>query len=384
MKKLLIYLSVTAGLCLVFGITSRLSVGFSEWYAMNIYPVLVTTVGRFFGFFSFSVAEIVLILMFPGVVAGTVLFIIKMVKGKGRRRKIFLKTGICTLCIVSTFLLNFILACGINYNRRTFLYDQDISFYRTELDEWLVFQTLLDEFHETFPNIESAIATNADGEFRLVSDLSSSTPIAMRNLAEQFPRLQVYYPRPKPTKFIPPLMALGFYFPLTMEANYNNTAPDGQRAMVALHELAHVAGFMREDEANFIAFLAGRESGNPELMYAAYLFVFDNLDKLWQTQLSEERYNEFRELLPRQIQIDLQAQNRFWFERFFDIEYIYDDYGNVIGTTETVNPVAEAVFRASETVNDAYLRTQGQEDGILSYGRMIDLVMAVYLYEHRF
>jgi hypothetical protein len=37
------------------------------------------------------------------------------------------------------------------------------------------------------------------------------------------------------------------------------------------------------------------------------------------------------------------------------------------------------VPRASLRVNDAYLRSQGQKDGIHSYGRLVDLLVA----EHR-
>jgi hypothetical protein len=44
-----------------------------------------------------------------------------------------------------------------------------------------------------------------------------------------------------------------------------------------------------------------------------------------------------------------------------------------------VQVISDVVGDVSEVVNDVYLQSQGVEDGVLSYGRVIDLVMAWYL-----
>ena len=194
-----------------------------------------------------------------------------------------------------------------------------------------------------------------------------------------------------------------------MEAHYNNIAPYNERALTALHELAHVAGFMREEEANFIAFLAARESGDTELMYAAYLDIFNRIvssfsDEIYEQlplrfkelfdRLAEQTNSEWQEwhddegmhkyfwggdLLPVQVHIDLDAQNDFWWNRWYSL--VLDDEGEVIDVI--ANPVSEVISDVSSSVNDTYLKFQGQEDGIYSYGRMTDLVYAVYLAEIR-
>jgi succinate dehydrogenase/fumarate reductase cytochrome b subunit len=398
MKKIYIYLAVTLGLSAILGITSRLSVGFSEWYAMTIYPILVGTIGRFFGLFPFSATEFLIYLLIQHAIAGIVLLIMELRQTKEKKRTVFAKAGVLVSCVASTVLLIYITNTGINYNRQTFLYDQGIELksQRSSIDEWKVFLTLLDEFYTIFPDLENQITTDENGVFVLSNgDLSKTAPAAMRNLGKQFPRLDLYYPRPKPVLFsglMSDMFIGGFYSPFTIEAQYNNLAPDSDKAIFALHELTHVAGFMREDEANFIAFLAGRESGNIDLMYAAYLDVFDYIGVMMDREKYEQLPDSFKalfdrfmeksetewreatwidgefvfgaDLLPEQMRVDKEAQREFWWlSRHRD------------------NPVVQAMSDVSSAVNDTYLRLQGQEDGIASYGMMIDLVMAVYLAE---
>ena len=45
----------------------------------------------------------------------------------------------------------------------------------------------------------------------------------------------------------------GIYSPFTFEANINMQMPDLYFAATAAHEYAHLQGFAREDEANFIS-----------------------------------------------------------------------------------------------------------------------------------
>jgi hypothetical protein len=43
---------------------------------------------------------------------------------------------------------------------------------------------------------------------------------------------------------------------------------------VALHELAHQAGYAKESEANFVGYLAGRNHPDPLFRYSVYLELF--------------------------------------------------------------------------------------------------------------
>ncbi|MCL1881540.1 MAG: DUF3810 domain-containing protein [Oscillospiraceae bacterium] len=422
LSKSLRYFLFTSGIAGLFTGISRLSVGFSEWYAINIYPLFVKTVGRFFCFFSFSFAEIIILLLIAGVLVWLGITITKLIKirreSRCNRLRLFGRMSLIPLCVASTLFLNFVLFCGINYNRRTFYDKQEIESYftRTTLDEWKVYLALLQSFYETYPQISSYIHRDENGVFVLSdlqeNQLTTSTTAAMARLAQDFPRLDVHFPRPKPIRFLAEFMSdaflVGFYFPLTMEANFNNIAPDSDRIISALHELVHVAGFMREDEANFISFIAGRNSGEPKLIYSAYLYAFSQLRNYGLQPLTPEMYAQlpeyfqqlfdafsdgdnwiyyedsenmifYAELLhPKQIQVDLAARSDFWWGRMNTVTHVYDD-GEIIDIVITENTIAQAIAEVSVATNDAFLQAQGLEDGVLSYGRMVDLLFATEL-----
>lgn len=70
---------------------------------------------------------------------------------------------------------------------------------------------------------------------------------------------------------------LGYYNPFTAEAQYNAALPSTQIPFTLAHESAHQLGFAREQEANFIAYLLGKNSGNSELKYSVEFFVLRSL-----------------------------------------------------------------------------------------------------------
>ena len=70
---------------------------------------------------------------------------------------------------------------------------------------------------------------------------------------------------------------LGYYNPFTAEAQYNAELPSTYLPFTLAHESAHQLGYAREQEANFIAYLVGKHSGNKELNYSTSYFVLKSL-----------------------------------------------------------------------------------------------------------
>ncbi len=70
---------------------------------------------------------------------------------------------------------------------------------------------------------------------------------------------------------------LGYYNPFTAEAQYNSELPKTFLPFTLAHESAHQMGFAREQEANFIAYLIGKNSDLPELRYSTEFFVLKSL-----------------------------------------------------------------------------------------------------------
>lgn len=66
----------------------------------------------------------------------------------------------------------------------------------------------------------------------------------------------------------------GYYNPFSGEAQVNTTIPPMLQPFVALHELAHQAGYAKESEANFVGYLAGKDHPDPLFRYSVYLELF--------------------------------------------------------------------------------------------------------------
>lgn len=64
---------------------------------------------------------------------------------------------------------------------------------------------------------------------------------------------------------------MGYILQFTVEANFNGDMPDYNVPHTLCHELSHLKGFMREDEANFIGYLACISSENEVFRYSGYL-----------------------------------------------------------------------------------------------------------------
>ncbi|WP_241507643.1 DUF3810 domain-containing protein [Chryseobacterium piscium] len=70
---------------------------------------------------------------------------------------------------------------------------------------------------------------------------------------------------------------LGYYNPFTAEAQFNAELPSSYLPFTLSHESAHQLGFAREQEANFIGYLIGVHSKNPELRYSTEYFTLKSL-----------------------------------------------------------------------------------------------------------
>ena len=146
----------------------------------------------------------------------------------------------------------------------------------------------------------------------------------------------------------------GMYTYYTGEANLNVNFPDYNLPYTAAHELAHQRGVLPENEANFVAFLVCAESDDPYIRYSGYMNMYEYLN----SALYSADYDTFAEVygsLDRRAIYEMRAYNKF-FEKYRD---------NVAATV-------------SSTLNDNYLKAQGQTAGEKSYGMVVDLAVAYY------
>ncbi len=161
------------------------------------------------------------------------------------------------------------------------------------------------------------------------------------------------YGAPKPllaSRLLDYLGIAGFYFPFTGEAYYNRGAPPESLPTILGHEMAHQRGYAREDEANFMGFLAAALSPHPWPRYSAALFAQRQLIAAIGST-DPERARELQERRHPGVRRDLEDSAAYW-ARF-----------------------EGPAQRAAEKVNDAYLKSQKVPGGIHSYARSVELLV---------
>ena len=343
--------------------------GFAEWYAVHIYQKLTAVTGRVTGLAPFSVVEIglyVLLILLPVTGVGAVVKSVRF--GQGGENALCWASGL--FLTASALLFLYAANCGVNYQRESFSEKTGLAAKQYTAEDlkqvclWLTEEVnaLAGQVERggsggmilAAPAEEKNDAAAAEYEEMPLQVLGDTAVQAMTDLAEEYPDMKGYYPHPKPvcvSEILSYQNLSGVYSPFTIEANYNADMVDYNIPFTLCHELSHLRGFMQEEEANFIAFLACIGSDNRDFEYSGYLTGWVYCMNALRRADAEE-WQQVREWLDEAAEADLRENSRFW-------EY-YDG----------------AVAEVSDKVNDTYLKANGQSEGVQSYGRMVDLIIA--------
>jgi len=342
-------ISIITNVCLQ--LTARNLDGFSNWYVTYIYPFWLNTLGRFSAIFPFSVIEILLLTGIVLLAFFTIRFFVRRIR---RERTLpLLASGVLSiLTITSMLLLIYTLTCGINYYNKTFSERNNISIQSYTVEELEHVCLLLTEAANQFGK---EVDRDDSGITIVDENVSANAVAAMENLGTLYEGLSGYYPNPKPvlSSLLSVSQLSGIYSPFTIEANYNKDMQSYNIPFTACHELSHLKGFMQEEEANFIAYLACIDSNDADFQYSGTLLAWIYATNALYEQ-SAGKYNEIYAMLNDEIKKDLAANNTFWME--------YDTI----------------VAEVSDKVNDTYLKVNAQAEGIKSYNLMVDLLVAYY------
>lgn len=352
------YLLLLLPLSLILILIARQSSDFAELYALHIYKYISQLVSLISGIIPISLTEIILIILPILLLIILIKFITRIIKDKDNRKTHIFKGIINVFCTISLLLLFFTLLAGLNYYRYTFSYYSNLEVRDSSLEE---LYGMTKELAHQANDLRSVVSNiDEDGVFNLSMSnfkLADEANKAMRKLSEEYPVLGGRYGSPKPI-LLSPLMSYtgitGVCMPFTMEANVNVDISDFYIPATMLHELAHQRGFMREDEANFIAYLAGMNSENVEIMYSSTMHALISSGNALYGQ-DVDLYFEVRDIYSDGVKKDIRANTEYWTK--------YED--TVVSTV-------------SNKINDTYLKANNQTDGVKSYGRMVDLLLAKY------
>lgn len=206
-------------------------------------------------------------------------------------------------------------------------------------------------------------------------DMADMARELMKRLGEAYPRLDGYYPRPKAllsSDFMCQQYMQGYYFPFSMEANYNDVMHILNIPATMCHELAHLRGYIYEDEANFISYLACVQGEDVFFRYAGYLsvltYLYNDLYKLWEE--NPAAYEAAAAKTP-----PVRVEEQVWRDNVFVTQEEWDRInGKALIDTEIVDKAADAFI-------DANLKVNGVADGKASYSRVVRLLLQYYFRE---
>lgn len=186
----------------------------------------------------------------------------------------------------------------------------------------------------------------------------------LREIQQEILKEQRYIPtiisdkKPSPTNSFKPSIfstamsytgILGYYNPFTAEAQFNPNVPSSSLPFTLAHESAHQLGFAREEEANFIGFLIGKDSHNKDLKYSSDLFalksILDALAEKNQPFVKEILHNYSKEMKR---------------DRLYEKAYIKQHRG-----------LLDDFFGIT---NNIFLKSNGQ-DGSITYSYFTDLLI---------
>ena len=364
------------GVCALINVAAWLSRSFSDFYVTNIFPLLTGIYGRITSLFPFSVGEVLLVLVVIYIVF-TVLFILihtifmalgkltgKVDKPSGVKKvfdaisdALYRTTPILLTITIVLMTLN----CFVLYHTSKLTIRQDGAASEYNIED---LARLRDYVVKKCNDLSKVVPHDENGNVAYDGDMKRTSIAAMKKLGDRYPRLSGYFVTPKAlyfSDFMCQQYMQGYYFPFSMEANYNDRMNLMNKPFTMCHELAHTHGYIYEDEANFFGFLACISSDDIVFQYSGYLGVLNYINNDFYNAVSKEEYKKHVKISDR-VRYDNEFLSKDGWKEVED---------NAIFKTETVK-------KAADTFIDTNLKVNGVSDGKVSYRYVVGLIMDYY------
>lgn len=370
MKKRLIVALVILGVSIGLNAAAWYVPGFSDWFTDRILPYWGRTLGRFNSLFSFSVGEL---LIFAGIILIVVLLSMTVLCLFLHRRKRFTAAAgrlwLKTLGIVILVYAVETSNCLIEYHCTPL--EQGLPGYGQSYDTDDIAR-LRDYIVNEVNTRAGQLPRDSHGEILYVGGenaMQQTARSAIASLSDAYPRLRGSSVVPKPltaSRFVSQQYMQGYYFPFSMEACYNTLMKDMNKPFTMCHELSHTHGYIYEDDANFLGFLACVRSGDPVFEYSGWLGVLNYVNNDFYQAVSRETY-ESHPAISETVQRD---------SEFLSDEAWQDVESHKLFRTETVRA-------AADTAVDTTLKVNGVSSGKESYSRVVRLLLEYFNGEYQ-
>jgi hypothetical protein len=320
------------------------------WYSNTINKLTRQFLSIITGIVPFSVAEFLVITLFIVLFILLIMLVVKILKGGVLNHLITIAAYLSVLYIL------FLVTWGFNYSRFSFDRIAGLEIRASSKEElYALCEELIikaNELRKDLEEDENGVMT-IPGGYR---DVMRRAELGYKEAAKVYRELGGRYGRPKGILLSEALNYTGIsgiYIPYTAEANVNIRITDLMLPSTTAHEMAHQRGFAREDEANYIAYLVCSMHPDKDFQYSGVMLsLIYSMNAMARRDI--EAFRELRDKYLEGVRRDLQHERDFWVR--------YEGRAEQISTR----------------VNDTYLRYNGQEDGVQSYGRMVDLLLAEF------
>ncbi|MGL4343973.1 MAG: DUF3810 domain-containing protein [Cellulosilyticaceae bacterium] len=359
MKKYMVISMSLMSICLVLNKLYEWFTDIGEkYYTLGINKWWIETLSQLTGGVRFSVFEV---LIYIGIVMLIVI---------GVRDSIcFLRTddkwvilgqiGMRWLFFAVTLYTIFSLFWGLNYNRPALGVSEGLEVKTRSVTELtIMYEQLLIKADQ----VRAHLPQTSEGSIEVVGGWESvfeRANLGYEVIGGMFPRTQGVYGRVKPVLFSEGMNytgITGIYSPFTAEANVNIEMFPMMMPVTVLHEMAHQRGYTGEDECNFLGYVAAISHPDYDFQYSGYMLGIIHLGNVLK-DVSPEQFEVAQQHMSAGIKQDLEDYNTF-----------LEGYEGVVG-------------QLAAEINDVYLKANGVGDGIQSYGRMVDLLLA---YEEKY
>jgi hypothetical protein len=321
-----------------------------RYYSTTFNKFIREALGKLTNPLPFSVSEFFILLLVIYFLASIILLIARIKKDGFFNPFLSIASSLAVIYIL------FMLLWGFNYHRLSF---DRIAGIKVEKSSKQELYELCDDLINKANMLRENVQENSEGVMHIPEGYKSVFKRAgkgFENVSSIIPELSGEYAYPKPiilSKWMSYTGITGFYLPFTSEANVNINQPDFELPFTAQHEISHKRGFAREDEANYIAYVTCINHPDVDFQYSGVMLALINS----MNALAGKDFKSYETLANKYsdgVRRDLQFQRKFWAK--------YE--GNI--------------SKISSNVNDKYLKSNGQEEGVESYGKMVDLLLAEY------
>lgn len=341
-----------AAISLLIHVTASLSTAFSDFFTEKIASAVRTVTATLTGWFPFSFAETILLMLPVVLVVYFSLTFTHYIK-KGNKISSLIFGVLSFLLFLYTFAV-FTFLTG--YSNSTL--DKKLNIERAPVSA----QNLYDTANKVYAELDVLLdGTEFDNNnFSVmpynIKQMSDNLLVSYKECTKKYDFLHNINAQIKSVCLSEAMSythITGVYTFFTCEANIDVVFPDFTLPFTSAHEFAHQRGVARENEANFVAFLVCINSEDEYIRYSGYMNMLQYLlNALYQAD--RDMYSEFYSSMSTETKNELRAYSKF-FDKYRD----------------------STASKVSGAVNDTYLKLQGTE-GTKSYGMVVDLAVAYY------